>query len=476
MRADLCLVIDQGSHYCRAMVYDRQGIRLSFGKVTVKTQLTPPNRAEQQPEAVLISLKQASLEAVSKLTRDQRRHLRSAALISQRASMLCWDADNGKPLTPIISWQDQRGRPYIEALMPLASMIRQLTGLYPNAHLPAAKLRWCMEHMTANNPKHRIRGGPLSGWLIKQLLHEQPDLIDGVTAARTMLYSLKDRNWHPELVELFELPSSLLPKVQYSQSHFGTLKIPGLNLPLDFVGSDQAAALFAFGEPSQDNLYIHLGNGGFMNRALTERGLHPQERVLHHLILAAKQPLYSAEATINGAANALDWAFNHCRPESQNIDEWAADYTDPPLFMNMVGGVGSPYWQPLERSCWINESDDPKAQMVAVMESIAFLVYRNLKAMSALPPAKQIIIDGQASQFNSLCQRVADLSGLTVLRYDQHDITALGAAWQTLPNSVRQIEADSTFEPQENPVLEQRYLVWLNTFNDYLKTFNEQED
>ncbi|MBU2964206.1 FGGY family carbohydrate kinase [Amphritea sp. 2_MG-2023] len=470
MRADLCLVMDQGSHYCRAKVYDRLGTCLSWGKVPIKTQLTPPNRAEQHPQSILISLKQAALEAISKLTRDQRHHLRTSALITQRASTLCWDADNGKPLTPILCWQDQRGLPYIEELMPLASMLRQLTGLYPNVYLPAAKLRWCMEHMSTNNPKHRIRGGPISAWLIKQLLHEQPDLIDGVTAARTMLYSLKDRNWHPELVELLQLPDSLLPKVRFSQFHFGTLKLPGISLPLDFVSSDQAASLFAFGDPSQDDLYIHLGSGGFMNRALTTRGLHSQERLLHHLIQAAKQPLYSAEAIINGATNALEWAFNHCRPESQLIDEWADHYTDPPLFMNMVSGVGSPYWQPLERSCWINDSGDPKAQMVAVMESIVFLICRNIQAMSALPPAQQIIIDGQASLYNSLCQRVADLSGLPVLRYDQHDITALGAAWQTLPNSVRQMQPDTTFEPTTNPALQQRYQVWLKSFENHLSS------
>ncbi|SEQ11928.1 glycerol kinase [Amphritea atlantica] len=468
MRSDLCLVMDQGSHSSRAMVFDRFGNCLSQGQVQVKTRLTQPNRAEQQPTDILISLKRAALEAVSKLKREDRAKLRTAALTTQRSSVLCWDADDGNPLTPIISWQDRRGFHYIDDLMPLASMVRQLTGLYPNAHLPASKLRWCLEHMIFNTAKHRIRGGPVASWLIKQLLHEQPDLIDGVSAARTMLFSLKDRDWHPELLDLFQLPDSLLPKVRPSKYNFGTLKLPGLSLPLNYVSGDQAAALFAFGEPSQDNLYINLGSGGFMNRVLTERGLHPQERILHHLIHSDKQPLYSAEATINGAANALDWAFNICRPDTRDIDSWAEKCTDPPLFMNMVGGVGSPYWQSLDRSCWINDCDDPEARMVAVMESIVFLICRNIRAMSALPPAKQIIIGGGISQLSSLCQRVADLSGLPVLRYEQHEITSLGAAWQVLPNSVRDFVPEKTFTPQANGPLALRYQSWLNTFNEYL--------
>lgn len=470
MRSDLCLVMDQGSHSSRAMVFDRSGNCLSQGQVQVKTRFTQPNRAEQQPDDIVISLKRAALEAISTLKREDRSKLRTAALITQRSSMLCWDADNGKPLTPVINWQDRRGFHYIDDLMPLASMLRQLTGLYPNAHLPASKLRWCMEHMTFNTAKHRVRGGPVAAWLIKQLVHEQPDLIDGVTAARTMLFSLKDRDWHPELLDLFKLPDSLLPKVRPSKYNFGTLKLPGLSLPLNFVSGDQAAALFAFGEPSQDNLYINLGSGGFMNRVLSERGLHPQERILHHLILSGKQPLYSAEATINGAANALDWAFNICRPDTHDIDSWAEKCIDPPLFMNMVGGVGSPYWQSLERPCWINDCNDSEARLVAVMESIVFLIYRNIKAMSSLPPAKQIIIGGGISRLNSLCQRVADLSGLPVQRYEQQEITSLGAAWQVLPNSVRDMQPEKTFHPEANERLEQRYLSWLQAFHEHLRS------
>lgn len=473
MRSDLCLVMDQGSHSSLAMVYDRLGHCLSRGEVQVKTQYTPPNRVEQRPQDVLISLKRAALEAISNLKREDRSNLRTAALITQRSSILCWDADNGQPLTPVISGQDRRGLHYIDELMPLASMVRQLTGLYPNAHMPASKLRWCMEHMVFNTAKHRVRGGPIAGWLIKQLLHEQPNLIDGVNAARTMLYSIKDRDWHPELLELFQLPDSLLPKVRPSNFNFGTLKLPGVNLPLNFVGGNQTSALYAFGEPSQDSLFINLGSGGFMHRVLTERGLHPQERILHQLIVSGKQPVYSAEATINGAENALNWAFDICRPETRNIDTWAAKCTDPPLFMNMVGGVGSPFWQPLDRSCWVNDCDDPRARMVAVMESIIFLIYRNIKAMSSLPQAKQIILGGGINQLNSLCQGIADLSGLPVLRYAQQDFTALGAAWQALPNSVRNILPETIFEPESNPLLAERYQLWLEAFNNHLSSLSE---
>ncbi len=473
MRSDLCLVMDQANYNSQAMVFDRSGNCLSRGKVQVKTQYTPPNRVEQRPQDVLISLKRAALEAISNLKRKDRLNLRTAALITQRSSMLCWDADNGQPLTPVISGQDRRGLHYIDELMPLASMVRQLTGMYPNAHLPASKLRWCMEHTAFNTAKHRVRGGPAAGWLIKQLLHENPNLVDGVTAARTMLYSLKDRDWHPELLDLFQLPDSLMPKIRPNKFDFGILKLPGFNLPLSFVSSREACALFAFGEPSQDNLFINLGSDGFMNRVLTERGLHPQERILHQLILSNKQPLYSAEATINGAEKALQWAFDICRPESKNIDQWAAQYPDPPLFMNMVGGVGSPFWQPLDRSCWVNDrDDDPRARMVAVMESIIFLIVRNIKAMSSLPPARQIIIAGDISQLNSLCQGIADLSGLPVLRYPQNDISALGAAWQTLPSSVRNMEAETTFSPAPNPALAERYPLWLEVFNKHLSSLS----
>ena len=473
MHSDLCLVLDQGSHSSRAMIFDRFGHCHSQGQVRIKTQLTPPNRAEQQPEQVLISLKRAALEAISTLKREDRIRLRSAALVTQRSNTLCWDADSGAALTPVINWQDRRGSHYIDDIMPLASMIRQLTGLYPNAHAAASKLRWCLEHLPFTTAKHRVRGGPVAAWLIKQLVHEQPDLVDGVNASSTMLYSIKEKNWHPELLTLFELPDSLLPTICPSKFHYGTLRLPGCELPLNFVSGDQAAALFAFGPPSQDNLHINLGTGGSLNRVLTERGLHPQEKLLHNLILSEKQPIFSAEGTINGVGNALEWALNICRPDTQNLDEWPTQYPDPPLFMNMIGGVGAPYWNPLDRSCWIDDDEDPKARMVAVMESIIFLTYRNIAAMSALPKAKQIIIGGGASQLNYLCQGIADLCEISVIRYEQQEVSSLGAAWHALPNSIRDFKPEKQFSPIKNSPLEQRYKRWQEVFREHLELLNE---
>ena len=473
MHSDLCLVMDQGSHSSRAMIFDRFGHCHSQGQVRIKTQLTQPNRAEQQPEQILISLKRAALEAISTLKREDRARLRNAALITQQSSMLCWDADSGAALTPVISWQDRRGSHYIEEIMPLASMIRQLTGLYPNAHLAASKLRWCLDHLSFTTAKHRVRGGPIAAWLIKQLVHEQPDLVDGVNASRTMLYSINEKNWHPELLNLFELPDSLLPTICPSTFNFGTLRLPGCELPLNFVSGGQAAALFAFGPPSQENLHINLGTGGSLSRVLIERGLHPQEKLLHNLILSGSQPLFSAEGTVNGVANALEWALNICRPESRDLDEWPAQFPDPPLFMNMVGGVGSPYWNPLDRSCWINDNEDPKARMVAVMESIIFLICNNIAAMSALPKAKQIIIGGGVSQLNYICQGIADLSGIPVLRYEQHELSSLGAAWHAMPNSHREFKPEIQFSPIEDCPLEERYKKWLEVFREHLATLDD---
>lgn len=473
MHSDLCLVMDQGSHSSRAMVFDRFGHCHSQGQVRIKTQLTPPNRAEQQPEQILISLKRAALEAISTLKREDRMRLRSAALVTQRSSTLCWDADSGAALTPVISWQDRRGSHYIDDIMPLASMIRQLTGLYPNAHLAASKLRWCLEHLPFTTAKHRVRGGPVAAWLIKQLVHEQPDLIDGVNASSTMLYSINEKNWHPELLNLFELPDSLLPTICPSKFNYGTLQLPGCELPLNFVSGDQAAALFAFGPPSQDNLHINLGTGGSLNRVITERGLHPQEKLLHNLILSGQLPMFSAEGTVNGVENALEWALNICRPDSQELDEWPAQFPDPPLFMNMVGGVGSPYWNSLDRSCWVDDNEDPKARIVAVMESIIFLTCRNISAMSALPQAKQIIIGGSASQLNYLCQGIADLCEISVIRYEQQEASSLGAAWHALPNCIRDFKPEQRFSPMMNTALEARYKRWLEVFREYLELLDE---
>lgn len=475
MRTDLCLVLDQGSHSSRAMVFDRTGHCISQAQVAVHIQLTPPNRAEQDPEEILLSLKRAALEALSCLSQPDRARLKSAALITQRSSLLCWDADNGQPLTPVISWQDRRGAHYIDDLADKADYMRTLTGLYPNAHAPASKLRWCLEHLTFTTASHRIKGGPIAAWLLKRLLKEQPNVIDGVTAARTMLYSLHRKNWDPELLELFQLPESMLPEIRPCKHLYGHLKLAGCQLPLTLVSGDQAAALFAFGTPQPENLYINLGSGAFINRILPDSHAQAPNRLLHHLILAGKQPLFSIEATINGAANALDWGFNFCRPHSRNLDQWAGMIKHPPVFLNMVGGVGSPDWCALDRSCWVGGDEaDAKARLVAIMESIVFLIQRNISAMQDLPPPEAIYVGGGISQLNSLCQRLADLTGLPVIRHPQAEITALGAAWLVLPYSQRSLQPERTFQPTKNSALHKRYKTWSEQFALHLiRIFNQ---
>lgn len=469
MHSDLCLVLDQGSHSSRALIFDRFGVCHAHSSVPIRIQYTPPNRAEQDPEDILLSLKRAALEALSRLKHTDRMRLRSAALISQRSSVLYWDADSGEAMSPVLSWQDRRGSHYIEKLGPKCQLIRQKTGLYPNAHAPASKLRWCMEHLRFNKVAHRIKCGPVSSWLIKNLVKDQPDLIDGVTAARTMLYSLQDNHWDPELLELFQLKESTLPRIVPCQYEFGQLKLAGCDLPLRFSSGDQAAALFAFGHPSPERLYINLGSGGFLNRIQPKQSSVTPLRMLQHLILAGHRASYSTEATINGAANALDWGFNICRPHSRNLDQWANQIEHPPLFLNMVGGVGSPDWCPMDRSQWLDDEDDPKAKLVGIMESILFLIQRNIQAMDSFQTPESIYIGGGISNLNSLCQKLADLTGIEVIRYHQKEITALGAAWLTLANSQRNQEPEKIFYPQKNSDLLQRYQRWSVEFSNHLE-------
>jgi len=470
MHSDLCLVLDQGSHSSRALVFDRFGICLAQAAVPIHIKLKPPNHAEQQPDEILLSLKRAALETLSRLNQADRSRLKSAALITQRSSVLCWDADSGAALTPVLSWQDRRGSHYIDKISDQNEWIRKVTGLYPNAHTPASKLRWCMEHFDFETASNRIKYGPIGSWLMKNLLREQPDLIDGVTAARTMLYSLQQKNWDQELLDIFKLEESMLPKILPCRHHYGHLKLAGCQLPLEFVSGDQAAALFAFGEPSPEQLYINLGSGGFLNRVLPTRKQQSPLRLLHHLILAGDRSRFSVEATINGAANALDWGFNTCRPHSRNLDQWAKEIRHPPLFLNMIGGVGSPDWCPLDRSAWIDEKEeDPKARLVAVLESILFLIQRNMSAMEELDTPTSILVGGGISRLNSLCQKLADLTGIPVTRYQEIEITALGAAWLALPNSHRNQKPEKTFQPTENKPIKQRYKRWSTQFSEHLE-------
>jgi len=222
--------------------------------------------------------------------------------------------------------------------------------------------------------------------------------------------------------------------------------------------------LFAAGEPASGAVLINLGTGTFLQQALTQRP--PPSRLLTSLAYQDQtRRIFAMEGTVNGAGSALAWAASQLDLDESEIirrlPDWLRECEQPPLFLNAVAGLGTPYLNPLFPSCFIGEGSAAE-KCVAVCESIVFLIQVNLEEMArASRPATDIIISGGLSKLDELCQRLADLSGLPLFRPEDHEASVQGLISLLRSTSLSTAERHGTrFLPHSAPVLEARYRRW----------------
>jgi glycerol kinase len=464
--AELYLAIDQGGHASRALVFDARGAVVARGLKEVHVHHPQPDRVEQDPEELIASIRAAIDAAVGALG-SRARAIVAAGLATQRSSIVCWDRATGTALSPVISWQDRRAHAWLGQFSARAGDIHHRTGLMLSAHYGASKLRWCLDHLPPVKQAQvdgRLAMGPLASFLLFRLLEERPLWVDPANAGRTLLWNLTTRDWDPELLRWFGIPVAVLPRCVPTRYRFGTLRIGAQALPVTVMNGDQSAALFAYGAPRADTAYINMGTGAFVSRTL---GHHPGDspRLLTGVVLDDGQELtYVIEGTVNGAGAALDWigAELGITDIETSLPAWLAQKSEPPLFLNGISGLGAPFWIPDFVSRFLGEGAGWQ-KVVAVAESIVFLLQVNLEELPALaPPLARLCVTGGLSGYDGLCQRLADLSGVPVYRPVESEATARGTAFLLAggPADWPEPVPGMWFKPQLNLALRARYERW----------------
>ncbi len=462
----LYLAIDQGGQGSRALVFDGRARVVAEGFCELGANEPRANWVEQNPDGLVSSVSAALGRAAAALG-ESCKHIVTAGLATQRSSIACWDKETGAALSPVISWQDRRAYRWLEQFGDQTARIHEITGLFPNAHYGASKLRWCLDNLPAVRSAYgsgRLAWGPVASFLLFRLLDERPLLADPANASRTLLWGIRRGDWDAELLALFGLPAAPLPQCVPSRYEFGALRIGDKKVPVTIVTGDQSAAVFAFGHPRSDTAYVTIGTGAFVQR-LSDQHPESSARFLTSVVLQDRgQSFYALEGTVNGAASALRWLEREHRLAAveAKLAHWLAHSVSPPLFLNGVSGLGSPYWVADFRSRFVGEGD-VSAKAVAVVESIVFLLQTNLEGMQAFAATTaRIQVGGGLAQLDGLCQRLADISALPVYRPAQCEATARGTAFLLAgrPAAWPQYDIDRRFEPQHNPGLRQRYQAW----------------
>jgi glycerol kinase len=465
----LYLAIDQGGHSTRAFVFNHAGQIVAQSKYSTHVSYPRDDWAEQDPHELIDSVN-AVVGAVRKQLGSQCHKVCSAGIATQRSNVVCWNKDSGEPLSTIISWQDRRAHQWIHQFETHNSEIHKKTGLLLTAHYGASKLHWCLEHLPAVRQAHaagQLAWGPMVGYLNYSITKERRHLVDPVNASRTLLMNLAQLDWDDDLLSLFGVPKEPLPHCVPSCYDYGTLDIADWPVPVQVMTGDQSAALYAFGMPKQNAVYINMGTGAFIQKPSLDRVVY-SPRLLSSIVWHDQQNThYVVECTVNGAGSALTQVEHDldmdARYAEDNFSRWLQAAQHPPLFLNGVSGLGAPYWVPDFPSQFIG-GGEPWEKIVAVAESILFLINVNLHALVEATDnhIQQLVVSGGLSVNNILCQRLADLTAIPIYRPQNSEATARGTAYllagcpQVWPEGLNGV----WFYPQNNAPLLKRFERW----------------
>ncbi|MGB5277815.1 MAG: FGGY family carbohydrate kinase [Gammaproteobacteria bacterium] len=474
------LGIDQGSHSSRAVLFDGNGGIVEQASQKIMIDRPATGQAEYGAGLLFNSVETVVKQVLDALDRQDNAQVSACGIATQRSTVLAWDV-SGRALGPALSWQDVRAERMMAELQQHEREIRRLTGLPLTPYYSSSKMNWLLNQSerVKQCPREALRLSPLISYLLFHLLDNKPYVIDYSNAQRTQLFDLDALTWSERLCNWFDVDISLLPECRPIRAAYG--KLYGTDIPVTAVCGDQNAAMYGTGQLEQGMALVNIGSGAFVLRELDH--FSESKTQLTGVAYADNETVgYMREATINGAGNALSWAEKQWGVENliESLPDWMRTVKEPPVFINSVGGLGTPWMQGKLASAFVGNGTYTNAEKaVAIIESIVFMIQVNLELMAVEAPLKKLRVSGGLSKMDGLCQKLSDLSGYVVERSNVAEASARGAAWLAAGrphswNSNRPDEPSSRqFVPQQANGLASRYRLFNTELNRMLKA-NQQ--
>jgi glycerol kinase len=380
-----------------------------------------------------------------------------------------WNKETSKPVGHAIVWQDRRTAGFCDQLKRDGhqGMIQKKTGLVIDAYFSGSKLRWILDNVPdarAQAEAGKLAFGTIDSWLVWKLTGGKQHVTDFTNASRTMLCDISTGDWDEDLLKLFKIPRSMMPRIARSSEVYGTSD--GLDIPIAGIGGDQQAALFGQACTQPGMVKNTYGTGCFM-LMYTGTKLTPSKNNLlttaawnitdHKLEYALEGSIFIAGAVVQWLRDGLG-IIKH----SSDVEKLAASVPDCGgiYFVPAFAGLGAPHWDQYARGLIGGLTRGTTSAHIAraALEGIAFQVADVLSSMEADAgiKLKELRVDGGACANNLLMQFQADLLGVPVVRPAVQETTALGAAylaglavgfWRNLAEISQQWKVDRKFEP-----------------------------
>lgn len=463
------LAFDQGTTSSRAIVFDKSGsIKASAQKEF--TQIFPkPGWVEHDANEIWSTQIGVAAEAVSQAGITVK-DIAAIGITNQRETTLLWDRATGKPVYNAIVWQDRRTSNICDALKSAGhtKTIQQKTGLIIDAYFSATKLQWLLDNVEGARDKANkgeLCFGTIDSWLLWKLTNGQLHATDVTNASRTMLYNIHTLQWDDELLQLLNIPKSLLPQVKSSSEVYANTQniLTSHNIPIAGIAGDQQAALFGQMCTQPGMVKNTYGTGCFMLMNTGETPVISNNNLLTTIAWQINgKTLYALEGSVFIAGAVVQWLRDGLQiiRNSSEVEALAAqvESSEGVYLVPAFAGLGAPYWNQHARGTITGITRGTTAAHIAraALDSIAYQTMDVVNAMQADANVtlKELRVDGGATVNNLLMQFQSDLLNVPVIRPKITETTALGAAylaglsvgyWKDMNDIQQQWQVDKTF-------------------------------
>ena len=445
MEKKYIMALDQGTTSSRAILFDKLGNIVASSQKEF-TQFYPhAGWVEHNPMEIWGS-QSGVMREVLETNGIAPEEVSAIGITNQRETTVVWDKNTGKPVYNAIVWQCRRTSQICDEIEAKGykEKIKEKTGLILDAYFSGTKIKWILDNVEGAREKAEngeLLFGTVDTWLIWNLTRGKVHVTDYSNASRTMLYNIKDLCWDEEILELLNIPKSMLPEVKPSSCVYGHTDegmLSGAQIPIAGCAGDQQAALFGqtcFEEGSAKNTY---GTGCFMLMNTGEKMVESKNGLLTTIAWGVDGKVeYALEGSIFIAGAAIQWLrdelkilYNAKQSEfyANNVKDTTGVYVVPAF-----AGLGAPYWDMYARGAIMGLTRGANREHLvrATLESLAYQTKDVLEAMQEDSGIKLagLRVDGGASSNNFLMQFQSDILGTDIHRPKTVETTALGAAY-----------------------------------------------
>ena len=471
------LSIDQGTTSSRAIIFDENQKIISESQKEYQLQYPKDGWVEAKPEEILESVK----ETIEKALEASAVNIAACGITNQRETVVVWDRSSGKPVYPAIIWQDRRTSDLCNELKKkenLENEIRKKTGLLLDPYFSASKIKWILDNV--ENARKKAENGELcfgtiETYLIWNLTEEKNHKTDATNASRTMLMNLETLDWDDSLLEIFNIPKSILPEICSCDDNFGSIDVSDQKFPITGVIGDQQSALFGQNCVEFGEMKSTYGTGCFLMVNTKEKIYKSKARLLSTVAcMLGNKVSYALEGSIFSAGTSIQWLRDEMKffDDSSESEDLIDDKFDSKgvNFIPAFTGLGAPHWNSeIRGSIHGIQRDTSKVDLItAVFKAICFQTLEIVEALELDGVSVSALkVDGGMVKNKKFLQLLSNTLSTNIKKPDQIESTAVGAFKIALLgsgikdiNEIQQIGSYDEVKSRQSLKLNDDYQVW----------------